>query len=190
MFFYKIDLIGLLKGLISMSYLVRRITASFWPDGQNSVLDNIDKLNADAITNDLSTKGNMLSLWEIEDLHQMEDVALAIATTRNEKKDFLIVAIPKDDIQADLEIEKDDLGDTAYTKYKSCHYDLLNMNLFDLKIFAMKVIDTLKNHSFTYDFIFNENTPKLRELYKLGELDEAFLKQKSNLYKIICKANN
>lgn len=172
-----------------MSYLVRRITVSYWPDGENCILENIDNLSADAITNDLKTTDNKLSLWEIENLNQLEDVALAIATTRNEKKDFLIVAINKEDIELDFDLEKDNLGDTAYTKYKESHYDLMQLTLFNLKKFAKKIVDTLKKQQFTYNFIFYENKSKLVALYTSGALDESTLKKKDKLYKL-CTQNN
>ena len=170
-----------------MSYLVRKIKPSLWPDWEHTRINNIFELSADTITNDLKTTDNTLSLWEIESLDEMKDIAVAMATTRDEIQDFLIIAIPKNSIEKIIKIENNDLGQTAFFKYKNNHYDMVAMTFYEINEFASLICETLKDKTQTYNFIFHDDLQYIKEIYNAGLLDKEYINNKKKLNKYIVR---
>lgn len=99
---------------VTMSFLVRKITRSKWPDDFCELHD----IKADAYT-DLRTTNNALSFWKIEEERELEDVMLALATGPNCSLEKVTVAwVDEEELQSKgIEIETSE-GDTVIDDLK------------------------------------------------------------------------
>ena len=161
-----------------MSYLVRKIKISLWPDCSNGENFNIENLSADALTQDLRTTSNTLSMWEIENLHELDDVCIAIAVTRNEVIDFDILIFNKEEIEETFELEKTQ-GDTSFENFKNKHYDIRNLNLEKITCFAKKIVGKLNSIENIHMFSIQDNKQKIYSLYKDNQFNREFLEKKN-----------
>jgi hypothetical protein len=123
-----------------MSYLVRKIAPAKWLNVQS-----LETLSADALTADLRTANNTLSLWEIDSENKLNDVVLALAvskhTTKIEKMD--LVLIPKETILAQRLSIRTSFGDTFAEKLSGTHREVVDLNYPSLGLFAKIIIDLL-----------------------------------------------
>lgn len=105
---------------VAMSFLVRKITRSKWPDDFCELHD----IKADAYT-DLRTTNNALSFWRIEEERELEDVMLALATGPNCSLEKVTVAwVDEEEFQSKgIEIETSE-GDTVIDDLKKRHRDV------------------------------------------------------------------
>jgi len=116
-----------------MPYYVRKIEEhSHW----EFEFKGRDLVPADTITRELKTRQHKLSFWKIEDLGELKDVAFAISTSFK-PSNTSVIAIPISEF-IDFEMEKSD-GETAYTKFVSSHYDVVNLNHAKLGLLAEKI---------------------------------------------------
>jgi hypothetical protein len=78
-----------------MTYLVRKIASAKWSDAQS-----LEALSADALTVDLRTANNTLSLLEIDSEDKLNDAVLALAISKKVKKfeKMDLALIPKETI--------------------------------------------------------------------------------------------
>lgn len=160
-----------------MSFLVRMIQLNNWIDDNGSILP-IDDVKADGITKDLKSDDNTMSLWEINSLDELREVAASLLTSRDSVHDLFIVAIPKDKLVGKIKFENNNCAETAYKKFKDRHYDLLDMNLGKIRILSELILESLKDDSNIYDFVFLDNKDFLNQLIASGEIVEEELKKK------------
>jgi hypothetical protein len=150
-----------------MSYLVRKIAPAKWSD-----TSSLEALSADALTADLRTRDNTLSLWEIDSEDELDDAVLALAISKNatkiEKMD--LVVIPKETILAKELSIRASPGDTFAEELSNIHREIVDLKYSSLGIFAQIIIDLLsKNAPTTITKIKVENIVKVA--YKNNTID-------------------
>lgn len=160
-----------------MSFLVHKIQICNWMKDDNVL--PVSQVKADGITLDLKSGNNSISFWEIDSLEELHDIALSIFTGRDELADFYVLAIPKNSLDGKIEIENNDYGETAYNKYRSRHYDLLNMDLSKLSILTEIMVEALKSDKNVFDFIYVDNREDLKNLILTGEMDLTKIKSRA-----------
>ena len=156
-----------------MEYLVRMIEIGNWSDTDGNVLapNKYKNVHADGITKDLKSDGDTISLWEIDDLNELNDVAISLLTSRNSPQNLYVVAIPKKVISEKLELENNNNAETAYKKFESKHYDLLEMNLEKLEALSELILSQLQDVNNTYDLVFSQEKERIKQLITSGEID-------------------
>ena len=104
-------------------FLARKITRAKWEPKQGFADGEIP---ADAVTADLRTQGNSLSLWQCGDatMHEVEEAALALATAGNQVDKLDIVWLSDDDLNADGQNWAETEGRTPVTDLIRRHVDL------------------------------------------------------------------
>jgi len=109
-------------------FLARKITLSKW--GKSSTLSGPDGIPADAITVDLRTRQNRLSLWRCESVNDsdIKDVALALASKNTYTSKIDIAWMLEDDLTSDDHIIQRTSGDIPVQDLASNHVDLCEMN--------------------------------------------------------------
>lgn len=119
-----------------MAFYIRKIAIGKWANP----IDCVDHIPADTITADLRTSQNTLSLWRIDNLDQIEDAFLALATvskaTTIEKIDVAI--IDEEELKSvglNDDIDTQD-GDTALVEMVKQHRNLSNVNHLKLGCIA------------------------------------------------------
>lgn len=109
-----------------MSFYVRKIDRAKWPDKYSGCVEDI---SADAITANLRTGSGALSLWKIDDKSELDDVVVALATSRkNEKITKISMALINDSSIEDVFAIKNTPGDTAVGNYTSLHWDIIGLH--------------------------------------------------------------
>lgn len=109
-------------------FLARKITLSKW--GELSTLPGPDGIPADAITVDLRTRKNKLSLWQCEPTNDddIKDVALALASKNTYTSKIDIAWISEDDLEGDDQIIQHTISDIPVPDLASKHADLCEIN--------------------------------------------------------------
>jgi hypothetical protein len=126
-----------------MSYLVRKIAPAKW-----SGTKSLEALSADALTADLRTINNTLSLWEIGSEDELRDAVLALAISKNAKKieKMDLVLIPKETILTKQLSIRASPGDTFAERLSNTHREIVDLKYPSLGIFAQIIIDLLSKN--------------------------------------------
>ena len=119
-------------------FLARKITRAKWEPKQGFAHGEIP---ADAVTVDLRTHGNSLSLWQCGDatLYEVEEAALALATAGNKVDKLDIVWLSDDDLRADGQNWDETEGRTPVTDLITQHVDLSLLDYARLGMFAHRI---------------------------------------------------
>lgn len=162
-----------------MSYFVRMIRIGNWsnPDGDIITPDEYYSISSDAITIDLKTENNTLSLWEIDDLLELKEIAISLLTSRSAPQDLFVVAIPRISVDSDFDLENSFDGETAYIKFKNKHYNLLNLTYSKLGEFSKLVLNSLSHTEQVYDFLYKCNKSYIQQLVNNGDINKEELKK-------------
>lgn len=159
-----------------MGYFVRMISRAKWPDGVNVKFTSVNGLSADAITCDLKTAGNEFSWWKIEDLTEMEDMAIAIASVFKSKAPAFVVAVPEESIISNsLDVENTpNHALTAISCMRKNHYDIQHLNVGKILIIAELVARSIQEKNIVY-IRYATIKEKLKALIAKNEVDISYL---------------
>jgi hypothetical protein len=132
-----------------MSFLVRKINKAKWY--QINVSENTDA-SADAITNDLKTSNNSLSVWQINDETELTEAILAIVANLDHLETIDVVLFSSGLIE-ELKLETlASPGLTPVEDLKNKHIDITNLTYSKLGLISKAIISDLrdsKTHRFT-----------------------------------------
>lgn len=158
-----------------MAYLVKKINVANWPDGENTFFNSINNLSADAITNDIRTDSNELSLWQIEVLSDIAKVGISfVSSLDNKQNKIYLIALPFDEISGKFELKNTPKhGKTAIIGFNKHHYDLCNLTfekLGDLaEVIASKTSDG--SHKYVQSILVKDAINSIREMLTKGMID-------------------
>jgi hypothetical protein len=121
--------------------MIRKIDGSKW--GKYDVSEGIDQVSADLITKDLKTKSNKLSLWFADSEALIDDVILALVSSCKIIESIDIIKIDKKLFEfKNLSFDQDEEdANTAYSKYKSNHYNLKDLTYGSLGDFTKLILE-------------------------------------------------
>lgn len=140
-----------------MPYLVKKINLAFWADGVNVPYSGTDSISADAITCDVKTGNNELSVWKIDDLNEIDLVSISMVSIMDYKSSKInLVALPYDEINEKLILGNTPRhGKTAIIDFENRHYDIQSLNYKSIgvlgHIMAKTISEVNKVHVRTYD---------------------------------------
>ncbi len=127
-----------------MSYFIRKIEKSKWM--QNKVLEGQNP-SADAITGSLRTRDNTLSIWHVNDHHEIEDAVLAFISQGEHLDTIDIVIFSKEVLNKKKLQFTQTKAKTPYLPFADRHYDIHSLDYVSLGEIAMIVVDSLKQDS-------------------------------------------
>ena len=124
-------------------FLARKITRAKWEPKQDFADGEIP---ADAVTADLRTQGNSLSLWQCGDatMHEVEEAALALATAGNQVDKLDIVWLSDGDLHADGQNWVGTEGRTPVTDLIRRHVDLSLLDYARLGKIAHRIVAAME----------------------------------------------
>lgn len=127
-----------------MPYLIRRINRAKWDETQDG------EVSADAITNDLKTYQNDLSVWLISNQQELDKAVLALVTGAKQTKlsTLHIVLIDEDLIASNGLDLKETPGDTVVTSLINSHRDIGNLTYSKLGTVKNLILDGIKNDNY------------------------------------------
>jgi hypothetical protein len=162
-----------------MPYFVRKISMVKWIPEEN-IADNPFDVSADAITADLRTKSNTLSVWQIENENNIEDAVLAIVSGFDKIDTFDVVWIEKEELDKRGIKFVQSPGDTPISHLVDTHIDLSFLNYYCVGLVAESIIDTIKSKRFKR--YYKVDTKKLlKDAISNGILNINDLKEKIRL---------
>ena len=127
-----------------MSYYVRKINRAKWNESEAlSNEEDINKLNADYLATCLRTQQGIISLWKIDNLCEINDVAIAICSTGEhvDKVDFAL--LDENELQK-IGIVPINEPEGTY-KIKDQHYMVDNLNYKKIGSLACLILNTINN---------------------------------------------
>ena len=124
-------------------FLARKITRAKW---NPKVELSASEIPADAVTVDLKTTENSLSVWRcgIGRMEQVEEAALAIAAAGDRVDKLDIVWFTDDDLRADGQTLKDTKGKTPVTDLIDRHVDVSRLDYVRLGKVARRVVTAIE----------------------------------------------
>ncbi len=124
-------------------YFARLLTfgVGLWPDGENTPFENVNKICADVITQELKTAQNTLSWWVLDSLddNNIITAVAAIISTFNKPIDEImyLVAIPVEAMPEKIVFKNSpENARVAIVDFKSNHFDSVDMNYNSIGIVA------------------------------------------------------
>lgn len=142
-----------------MAYLVRAFRSVAWTN-----CTSYKFLPADTITQgELRTTKNVLSLWKINSLDEMESVAIAFGVSGTYKSESTIelIAIPIEKIE-EISVLKQINSTTPFVEFRDRHYDICNLNYEKLGLFAKLILEQIKDDANYFCISY----PKLKKKVK------------------------
>ena len=150
-----------------MSLLVRKIEKAKWM--QNDIISGED-ISADAITNCLKTKGNTLSVWEVDTENHVEQAVLAIAASAQHIETIDVVLMnPEYLIESDVDYIQSEIP-LPVEDLINMHHDICKITYKKLGIIAYHIADKIREQKIIR---YTEGRLKgiLKEAIEMGKLD-------------------
>lgn len=139
--------------------------------------------DSDSIS-DLGTKNHELSVWEIdEDLNNIDDIALALALTRNDTRGFMTVLLDPEEINKDTGFQitiQEQEGQSLYVAQNSKHKNFMLYTIDDMSRLASYIHSIIDQRDATKFRFFEEQefTDLLIKKFDSGELDKEAVSSK------------
>lgn len=156
---------------------MRKIDLMAW-DGKPA--DDSDSIS------DIGTKKHELSVWEVEDnLKNIDDIALALAMTRDDSKGIMIVLLDPAEISrmTDLNVQVEEQeGRSLYLSQNCMHKNFKICNLSEMGKLASYIHDIVEKRDSRKFIYFDELklTDILWSKFRNGELDYDGVKAKNS----------
>ena len=124
-----------------MSFYVRKISRAKWNNENNDF--SLEKLRADAITKDLRTENDTLSLWLVNSESDIERAIVALVSNCDRIDTMDFVLIPSESIDNKIQIVNT-LGQTPAEKFNHLHRDASQLNYHTFSIVASSILEEIK----------------------------------------------
>jgi hypothetical protein len=120
--------------------LIRKIDKAKWLNGDIPK----EPPSADAITNDLKTTKNTLSVWRINDETELEEAVLAIVSGQDHLETIDVVMLDDDFfVKCNISTETTN-GNTPVIDLVDTHRDLLSLDYWTIGMVAEHIIENIK----------------------------------------------
>lgn len=170
-----------------MAFLVRSINRAKWNKNNKPTLNEVA---ADAITNCMETRLNTLSVWEINDMDELEDAVVAIASNSDSAEKMHFIWIEEKTLHDNgILLEQKD-GITGLANFSQRHFDMEKLDYGKLGILATHTINAIFGNGEYYKFFLRSEITRLfAKYYDDGKLN---VEQCNNsaIKKIIAKRQN
>ena len=151
-------------------YYLRRIKPENWED----------KESLDAVSvSDLATDDNDISVWQINDFNELEEVGLTIAMTKNCLKDVNVVILEDKKLkELGLEITNQ-LGESRYAEKNNLHKNIVVPSFWEIGYLTEYIHDQLQDENNFHYFAEEELKETLYKVAKEGNMDYQFMADKN-----------
>lgn len=133
----------------SSEYLARGISLAKWnaERNHNEWGLGLDEISADAVTVDLRTKNNNLSLWKCGDatVFEIEEVALALVAANKHVDKLDLAWIHEDDLRRNNQNYMETTGETPAIQLANKHIDVVQLDYSRLGTIAHCVRTAIDN---------------------------------------------
>ena len=128
-----------------MTYLVRKIKRAKWLS--RAELRSDEEISSDALTKNLQTTGSKLSLWTYssEDLRELDEIALAIASTRDFLDSLEIAWVEKEELEDKGISFEEAPGDTPLADLRERHIHAVCLDVVRIANISEFYADAVRN---------------------------------------------
>ncbi len=151
--------------------LVHKIDRANW---EEHIIHQETDTPGDAITHCIKTKGNTLSLWQIESIDKLEEAALAIIGCHDRPEPFDVVAINYTDIADKGLTSISNEGTTRVSDLNNTHLDIIDITYQKLGTLASLIYDSLRQ-DMVRRYEIERQGEVLHEAIQAGRLTRATL---------------
>jgi hypothetical protein len=127
-----------------MKLLVRKIERAKWM--QKDVVNGATP-SADAVTGSLRTKNNTLSVWQIENLDELEDAVIAFVCQGQHLDTVDVVSFTESALSERKLGFRNTPAKTPHRKFVERHYDVCDLDYDSLGRFSLVIVDCLRKES-------------------------------------------
>ena len=127
-----------------MPYLIRRISRAKWEEVEQG------EVSADAITNDLKTFQNELSVWLIPNKKELKKAVLALITGAKQTKlsTLHLVLIEEKLVKSNSLVLNTTKGDTVIKSLQNLHRDIGDLTYSKLGTIKDLILNCIKSNSY------------------------------------------
>ena len=151
-------------------YYLRGIEIEKW-DGK----DNLDAVSV----SDLRTSDNDLSVWQINDMDELEEVGLTMALTKSSIKDVSVVILDADKIsELGLAITEQP-GTSNYTEKNNLHKNISVPTFWEIGFLSEYIHEQLQDEKNFHYFAEEELKETFYKVVKEGNMDYRHIGDKS-----------
>lgn len=138
-----------------------------------------DKKCLDAVSvSDLATEDNDISVWQINDMTELEEAGLTIAMTKNCIKDVNVVIMEEKRLK-DLGLEiTNQPGESRYAEKNDTHRNIFVPTLWEIGYLSEYIHDLLQDEKNFHYFAEEELKETLYKVAKDGNMDYQFMADK------------
>lgn len=111
-----------------MPFLVRKVALNRWK--LDCAIDDLDyiKYPSNSITNDIRISKDSLSVWKIDSIESIDEVALALSCTLQKPDSIAMFYVDYDQlVSAGFEFDNDKPGETPVHDVNHLHCDIINL---------------------------------------------------------------
>lgn len=128
---------------MSLAMLVRKISQAKW---QTFAHEDGKPVTADAVTGDLRTQNNNLSLWQISDLSELHEAALAIVSGQERLETIDLAVLDENELIEKGFSVQETLGSTPVKDLQRIHRAVVSLTCNDLHPLAQVVISSFRQN--------------------------------------------
>ncbi len=158
-----------------MAFYIRKISPAKWPQkGENIAVDHV---RADAITGDIRTTQDTISLWRTDTEEELPQAVLALASGGDQMVTQNVLLIPEEMLlKYGFALDETD-GNTPVDSLVKTHRDIINVNYASLGKIAQLTMEAINA-----DAIRTVTKKEVKKLivnaYKNGEINRDRLKDR------------
>jgi hypothetical protein len=155
-----------------LAVLVRKVSPSRWKlEGGIEELDYID-YPSNSITNDIRISDGRLSVWKIDSVECISEVALALSCTFQKLDTITMFYIDYDQLAASgFEFDNEKSGDTPISDINHLHCDIINLKTVE---------DTCKLAKYFYEASLSKNIGVFTKKEVRSLIDDAIKRKRLN----------
>ncbi len=155
-----------------MSYYVRTINTSIWPDGVNTFFDKVSNIRADAITS-LRTEKDELSWWKIDKLELLEDLAISFFLSFKKWSNSLTLIFIDENEFSDFNFRLDE-SKKPYSFFNDKHFEMTKLTYSTLGDVATIICNNILKTNIKV-FSFASQISKINNLIKNNLIDKSLI---------------
>lgn len=155
-----------------MSILVRKVSPNRWKiEGGIEELDYA-KYPSNSITNDIRISDDSLSVWKIDSVENIKEVALALSSTFQKVDPITMFYVDYDQlVESGFEFNHDKSGDTPISDINHLHCDIINLKTVE---------DTCKLAKYFYKANIDKNIEVFTREEVRGLINNAIIAKRLN----------
>lgn len=155
-----------------MCYLVRKIERNKWSCFSEQYLQN-NIISSHPITNDLKVdRNNGLSLWEVDISNptSIDNIALAIASTRSNLKNLDLLILNKSSLDEKGLVMKPTPGNSVFVRLNESHVDLTVIDISDIEKISREMFEIVDDKEYCIRYTENKLIRLFIDKIQAGEI--------------------